>query len=114
MSIDGGEIQDHDWVNPAAALERHAAGEIDLAPPTWVTLYQLSRYPSVGEILARLAAEDARVYETHLGKLADGTRVAMWQGDAGYEDWDATVEGERHRLVMTPGGFRFEHTVVSY
>jgi 8-oxo-dGTP pyrophosphatase MutT (NUDIX family) len=42
VSIDGGEIQNHEWLSPATALARHAAGEIDLAPPTWVTLYQLS------------------------------------------------------------------------
>ncbi len=41
VTIDGGEIQNHQWLNAGAALERHAAGEIDLAPPTWVTLYQL-------------------------------------------------------------------------
>ena len=114
VSIDGGEIQDHKWLSPAGALERHAAGEIDLAPPTWVTLHQLSLYPSVDEILERLASARTRVYQTRVGKQDDGTRVAMWHGDAGYESWDATVAGERHRLVMTRGGFVFENTVEQY
>src|SRR5258705_9024241 len=46
VTIDGGEIQNHQWVTPAAALAQHAAGTIDLAPPTWVTLYQVSRRPT--------------------------------------------------------------------
>lgn len=33
VAVDGGEIQNHQWLNPKAALERHAKGEIDLAPP---------------------------------------------------------------------------------
>jgi 8-oxo-dGTP pyrophosphatase MutT (NUDIX family) len=114
VSIDGGEIQNHEWLSPALALTRHAAGEIDLAPPTWVTLYQLSRYPTSDQLLAHLRTSGPRYYATRLAKRADGIRVAMWQGDAGYDDWNADAPGERHRLVMTPGGFVFENTVAIY
>jgi len=114
VSIDGGEIQNHEWLSPAAALARHAAGEIDLAPPTWVTLYQLSLYPDVEALLRRLAVAGPRFYETRLAKRGDGVRVAMWHGDAGYEGWEAEAAGERHRLVMTPGGFVFENSIESY
>jgi 8-oxo-dGTP pyrophosphatase MutT (NUDIX family) len=114
VSIDGGEIQNHAWLSPARALARHRAGEIDLAPPTWVTIHQLSRYPTVDALLGRLRQLEPRYYQTRLAKRADGTRVAMWHGDAGYATWDAEAAGERHRLVMTPGGFTFENTVADY
>jgi 8-oxo-dGTP pyrophosphatase MutT (NUDIX family) len=114
VAIDGGEIQDHAWLSPAEALERHAAGEIDLAPPTWITLYQLSLYPDTGAILNRLDNLEAKVYETRIGQDEAGTRIAMWAGDAGYETGDATRAGERHRLVMKSGGFVFENTVEVY
>ncbi len=114
VTIDGGEIQDHEWLQPAHALERHAAGEIDLAPPTWITLHQLSLYDSTAEILEKLAGFETKVYETRISKDAEGIRVAMWAGDAGYESGDGTVAGERHRLVMKPDGFVFENTVEAY
>ena len=114
VSIDGGEIKDHQWISPAAALERHAAGETDLAPPTWVTLHHLSRYPTVAAILERFRSTDATFYETHVAKRADGVRVAMWHGDAGYESHDANAAGARHRLIMAQGGFDFENTVMDY
>ncbi|MEZ5557674.1 MAG: hypothetical protein R3E86_03915 [Pseudomonadales bacterium] len=114
MSIDGGEIQDHQWLSPARALQRHAAGEIDLAPPTWITLHQLSLYSTVDAVLGRMRGLEPKVFETRLGKRADGVRVAMWHGDAGYESWNADADGDRHRLVMAPGGFVFENTVASY
>lgn len=114
VSIDGGEIQEHQWISPAAALERHGAGEIDLVPPTWVTLYHLSRYGSVDAVLERFRSAEATVYETHIGKRADGVRVAMWAGDAGYEAGDADAAGPRHRLVMAQGGFEFQNTVMDY
>jgi 8-oxo-dGTP pyrophosphatase MutT (NUDIX family) len=114
VTIDGGEIQNHQWLAPAAALQRHAAGEIDLAPPTWVTLHQMSRFANVEAALARLRSIPPRYYATHVAKRADGERVAMWSGDAGYDDWNADVDGARHRLVMSRGGFVFENTVVDY
>ena len=114
VTIDDGEIKEHAWISPEAALARHAAGEIDLVPPTWVTLYHLARYAPASEMLDHIRNNQAKVYATHVVKNADGHRVAMWQGDAGYEPWDADVDGERHRLIMSPDGFVFENTVEIY
>jgi len=114
IAIDGGEIEDHRWIRPADALARHAQGEIDLVPPTWVTLHHLSLHQPVATLLAELGSRDARYYETRAVKRADGVRVALWAGDAGYEDWDADREGPRHRLVMPEDGFSFENDVVDY
>lgn len=114
VTIDGGEIQNHEWLSPALALERHAAGQIDLAPPTWVTLYQLSLYADSDTLLSRLASLPTKYYETRIGERADGVRVTMWHGDAGYETWDPDAPGERHRLVLSPGDFQFENTVEPY
>jgi len=114
VMVDDGEIKEHAWIRPAEALERHAAGEIDLVPPTWVTLYHLSRYAPADNIIAQLREQETRVYSTRVAKNAQGHRVAMWYGDAGYEAWDADLPGERHRLIMAPGGFEFENTIESY
>ena len=114
IAIDGGEIKESAWIRPATAIERHGAGEIDLVPPTWVTLYHLSRYSPTSQVLAHFAGATARVYQTRVAKNTAGVRVAMWTGDAGYEPWDADADGERHRLIMGKDGFSFEHTVEAY
>ena len=113
VRIDGGEIEDHQWIAPAAALERHAAGAIDLVPPTWVTLHQIAQHVSVEAVLDHFRSAPARVYETRIAQRSDGVRVAMWAGDAGYAQCDADAAGERHRLVMATGGFAFEHTAAA-
>ena len=114
IRIDGGEILEHEWMNPADALKRHAAGEIDLAPPTWITLYSLSLYPSADIALAVFAARPEKVYETRVLLREDGIRVTTWSGDAGYESKDADESGNRHRLVLDPKGFEFQNTVEEY
>lgn len=114
IEVDGGEIDDHRWINPGAALAQHAKGEIDLVPPTWVSLYQLAKFNSVDDALGTLANQSTRHYVTHLAKRTDGVRVAMWDGDAGYADWDADQHGATHRLTMQEGGFVFEHSAADY
>ena len=114
VKIDDQEIKDHQWLSPKVALERHAQGEIDLAPPTWVTLYHISQHGSMKEALSHFESIEPRYYETHLAKSQDGTRIAMWSGDAGYEDFVADVSGPTHRLVMHPGQFEFLHSAVDY
>jgi len=110
VQIDGGEIQDHAWLTPAEALARHGAGEIDLAPPTWVTLHGLSRHPTAQAALAHFADRPPEYYQTRIAKRRDGVRVALWLGDAGYDAADADAEGPRHRLILEEGGFVFERS----
>lgn len=114
INVDGGEIEAHRWIRPAEALSKHTAGEIDLVAPTWVTLYQMSRHGTVAALLERLRAHSARCYVTRTARSADAVRIAMWRGDAGYDDWNPDAEGERHRLSMPEGGFTFEHSAVEY
>ena len=64
--------------------------------------------------MAHFHSRKARFYETRAVKRSDGIRVALWAGDAGYEEWDADRQGPRHRLVMPPQGFTFENDAVDY
>lgn len=114
VEIDDGEIKEHAWITPTQALAKHTAGEIDLVPPTWVTLYHLSRYTPASAMLKNLRENEAKVYSTRVVKAQDGTRVALWHGDAGYDAWDADVPGERHRLLMAANGFKFENSIETY
>lgn len=109
VSIDGGEIHEHDWMAPGAAHERRDAGEIELAPPTWVTLFELSRATTVTEALATARARTPERFETHIA-VEDGGPTAIWHGDAGWSTSDATLPGPRHRLCMHGGTWRYERS----
>jgi len=108
VSIDDAEIRDHVWVTPSAAFERHAAGGIQLAPPTWVTLHWLADSPNVEAALQRARADTVEYFSTHIAKGEDGEVVAVWHGDVAYDGGDLAAVGGRHRLAMTEGGWRYE------
>jgi len=108
VSVDGGEIHDHLWVTPNEAFERHAAGEIELAPPTWVTLHWLADCPNVEAAMQRARSETVEYFSTHIAKGEGGELVAVWQGDVAYEGGDLAAAGGRHRLAMTERGWRYE------
>ena len=110
INIDGEEIHDHQWINPAEAIRLRDAGKIDLVAPTWVTLYTLSKHATVDALLTHLDSTPVGVYQTHADKSGATDRIVMWAGDAGYESWDGSVQGARHRLTMTNDRFIFEDT----
>jgi 8-oxo-dGTP pyrophosphatase MutT (NUDIX family) len=108
--VDGGEIGDHVWVTPSEALDRHGAGRIDLAPPTWVTLHALAGAPTPEAAVAHARGEPITFYSTRMAGSRDEP-VALWVPDAAYETGDLDRPGPRHRLVMaTSGGWRYERT----
>jgi 8-oxo-dGTP pyrophosphatase MutT (NUDIX family) len=109
VTVDMGEIRDHRWIDPADALARRDAEEIELAPPTWVTLHRLARYPDVAAAMADARAREPEFFETHIARVEGGV-AALWEGDAGYESNDGDVPGPRHRLWMLPRGWRYERT----
>ncbi len=88
------------WMRPVDALQRHAAGEMTLWPPTWVTLHGFARGNSVDEVLSDLRHGDMRSYIAR--RSPDGAMV-LWQED---DEYEAEVPGSgaggarRHRLVM--------------
>src|SRR5262249_32656193 len=68
VTIDGGEIHDSAWMAPADALLRRDAGEVELAPPTWMTLRYLSQFATVVDLMADARACEPKVYETRIGR----------------------------------------------
>jgi hypothetical protein len=56
---DAEEVVAHLWSTPAAALDRHRAGELDLILPTSRSLEVLGRFDATTDLLAALAGAEA-------------------------------------------------------
>lgn len=106
--VDGGEIHDHAWLSPTEVLHRRERGEVDLAPPTYVTLADLADHDDVAAVLADATTRQPVPRYATRWATVEGGAVAMWAGDAGYDTEDPHAPGPRHRLWMTRAGWHLE------
>jgi hypothetical protein len=87
-------------------------GEIDLVPPTFMTLWWLSARTDVASALAACVARPPERFRSRLGFDAEGhLRATLWEGDAGYDDADLQRPGPRRRLWVHPDGWQVDITV---
>jgi len=107
ITIDGSEIHDHAWMRPEDAIARRDAGEIDLAPPTWITLHRMARWPDLTTALLDARGHEPERFETRFKPVDDGA-VAVYEGDVAYEGGPLDRPGPRHRLWMVESGWRYE------
>ncbi|HYD49462.1 MAG TPA: NUDIX hydrolase [Terriglobales bacterium] len=107
ITVDGGEIDDYRWMQPAEALAAQGRDEIDLPPPTYMTLLTLARHDRVEPALAWLRQRPPRFFLPRMCAV-EGGACTLYQGDAGYEERDADKPGPRHRLWLSKTGWRYE------
>jgi 8-oxo-dGTP pyrophosphatase MutT (NUDIX family) len=107
ITIDGGEIHEHAWLHPAEVFRRREVGEVELAPPTFVTLTELAKHSDVESALEAVRARTPERFATRVS-VEDSGPTALWFGDAGYEASDASLPGARHRLSMHGNAWHYQ------
>jgi len=107
VEVDGGEIHDHRWMTPAAALDDRDAGHIALPAPTYVSLLALRTFRTVSDAVSRCRLERPEVYVPR-NQSVPGGRLSLYEADAGYESGNYDLPGPRHRLWMLEEKWRYE------
>ena len=105
MAAHAHEVAAHGWSTPAEALDRFAAGEIDLWPPTATTLAQLDGVRELDDVrrwLSPVEPSAAPVVEA----VAPGLTRVRVSGGGGIPGVrvDAWILGRERVLVVDPGG----------
>ena len=108
VTTDGGEITDHRWFVPADALAAHRAREIELPPPTFVSLTRLASAQTVDDAIADARSTAYFRFEPQLHQVSGGF-VSIYEGDVAYGDGARLDEpSPRHRLWSVDSGWRYE------
>ncbi len=121
VEVDGGEIHEHQWLTPRDAMGKRQEGEIELVPPTWVTLHQLDQHTTVEAALSWAKVNEPREFRTR--PIAKDPLTLAWAGDHVYDGHGSQgasptdpipessgPEGARHRLIMHPDGWIYERS----
>ncbi len=109
VEVDGEEIDLHRWLTPTAALEAFRSKELQLPPPTFVTLTMLEQFSTVDSALATLRRRSPEEFLPRIERF-DGGAASLYHGDAGYESGDIDAPGPRHRLWFLDDGWRYERS----
>ncbi len=107
VQVDGGEIHAHQWMQPDKALRAQRAGEIELPPPTFVTLLKLSAYQTSKAALAAISPLPPEIFVPRYHQVEGGT-CSVYEEDAGYDSGNLDEIGPRHRLSMVESGWQYE------
>ncbi len=101
--VDDAEIVQHRWYVPSVALDEHRGGDLQLQPPTFVTVGWLTGYRDVASAVAAADVAGTDRFEPNI--VADGPDLAaLYPGDVGWESGDPTLTGRRHRLLLRADG----------
>jgi 8-oxo-dGTP pyrophosphatase MutT (NUDIX family) len=107
VSVDGHEMDAYRWISPHEALAVHAVGELELPPPTFVTLTVLAQHDGADGALEAASAAKPFVFMPRPRPFQNGI-VSLYGGDSAYEGADVEAPGARHRLSMFPGRWRYD------
>ena len=107
VQVDGGEIHAHAWRTPREALAAQRAGEIELPPPTFVTLATLVPHTRArGRARRGARAPSPLVFHPRVVRIPGGA-CSLYPADAGWEARDPERPGPRHRLLMLDSGWSY-------
>lgn len=102
-SHDNFETTDSVWLTPRQALQRYAAGEIDLIAPQIMSLYQLKAHSTVHDALEEARQRAPALVEPHPFDQ-DGQRVLCYPGDPQHPVATRAMRGPT-RLLLVRGRF---------
>jgi 8-oxo-dGTP pyrophosphatase MutT (NUDIX family) len=105
--VDQREIHQSEWLTPATAIARVNAAQMDMVPPTFVTLWWLRDQTDPQAAMAAARSREPERFATRM-RMHGGVMTALWDGDIAYDDGDMDRPGPRRRLVMEPSSWRIE------
>jgi 8-oxo-dGTP pyrophosphatase MutT (NUDIX family) len=105
---DGSETEAIQWFRPRDALAARDAGEIELAPPQYVTLLALAGHDTVAGAVAAVRASEAVDFVPRFHFLDGGGAICVYAEDVAYDDLARVDDdGPRHRLYLRDGGWEY-------
>jgi 8-oxo-dGTP pyrophosphatase MutT (NUDIX family) len=112
VKVDGSEITESIWVKPAEAIARHRAQEIDMLPPTLISIIGLQDFSTVDEVLTHYHKREPLFFLPKAHFLQEQL-VMLYPGDAGYETHETDDLSRQHRCIHTTTGWHYINEIKS-
>jgi 8-oxo-dGTP pyrophosphatase MutT (NUDIX family) len=105
---DGIETERLHWFRPEEAFAARAAGEIELAPPQYVTLLWLRDHANVAAVLDAARAGEPIDFTPRFHFIDGDGAVCVYAEDVAYDDRGRLDDdGPKHRLYLRDTGWEY-------
>jgi len=105
---DGTETDSLHWFRPEEAFAARASGEIELAPPQYVTLLWLRDHATVADVLRAATEADAIDFTPRFHFIEGDGAVCVYREDVAYDDRGRLDDaGPKHRLYLRDSGWEY-------
>ena len=104
--IDQSEIVEHQWLSANDALKKHSNNELEIMPPTYVTLSELSNFQQYEDAIKYYTERKTRTYNPRMKihELDEHVDASfLYEGDSGYDLTDPQVRNQLNRCEMKNG-----------
>jgi 8-oxo-dGTP pyrophosphatase MutT (NUDIX family) len=105
---DGIETDELRWFRPDDAFAAREAGEIELAPPQYVTLLWLGEHANVANVMLAARTDDPIDFTPRFHFVDGDGAVCVYADDVAYDDRGRLdADGPRHRLYLRDAGWEY-------
>jgi 8-oxo-dGTP pyrophosphatase MutT (NUDIX family) len=105
---DGAETDALQWFRPDDALAAQRVGEIELAPPQYVTLLLLRDFATVADAMEAIDKAESIDYLPRIHFVDGAGAICIYSDDVAYDDLDQLdADGPRHRLYLRESGWEY-------
>ncbi len=106
VQVDGREIVDFQWWDPADAVAAHQRGDLPMSPPTLVSLHDIEDLTQSSPLEVALQRRAPPHFFPRVVRDAD-RMVFLYPGDAAYDSGDLDRVGGVHRTIGAGGVFKY-------
>ena len=110
-AADDDEVFSQVFSTPTEFLRRHFEGDIQLPPPTWLTLKELEAFNSSPEKVLNAFRSMARIEPTILKSTNDGCVIVAMPGDRDHQDTPPGSSALRRIEIDGSKGLRWTDTI---
>ena len=103
VTIDDSEIVEYRWQSANDALESHRSKQLNIMPPTYVTLHEIARYAEYSDLCKYYESRPPRFYNPKPTMFSKTLGSFLYEGDSGYETDQPELKDKLNRCEYDDG-----------
>ena len=106
VTVDGSEMVDSVWISAQEALDMHYAKDVELLPPTMISLMGLAKHNDIDSLMQHYQNRTVFEYFPKVSFIGEQL-IMLYPGDAGYDSANAEQQTIMHRCLHVDSSWHY-------